>query len=218
MKRDKPEAAKASSTLVDLFNKRSCTVPQEVTDIDATVVNYNLRQVRYRYVTKKCYFSFPRQRGGTLLKLFKFSHFGSAFQAAVFRYCRDPMSASPVDHIGIDAFEVKIVRFLGGNRSRALQGSVKEQYNGVRLQRNTLLQHFIVCFVGKQHQSVMLRRKNDIFYFSDLCYVTVRQIYLQCYVTVPKVLMNYGSLSNAASPSKVDSTLPIEFWRSMSGF
>ena len=32
-KRDKAEAAKASSTLVDLFNKRSRTVPEEVIDL-----------------------------------------------------------------------------------------------------------------------------------------------------------------------------------------
>ena len=31
----------------------------------------------------------------------------------------------------------------------------------------------------------------------DLCYVTVRQIHLQCYVTVPKVLIFYGSLNNS---------------------
>ena len=39
MNRDKTEVAKASSTLVDLFNKRSRNVPQEVIDIDASPSN-----------------------------------------------------------------------------------------------------------------------------------------------------------------------------------
>ena len=44
------------------------------------------------------------------------------------RYCRDFISASLADDIGVDAFEVEIGRFRGGNRSRAVLGSVKEQY------------------------------------------------------------------------------------------
>ena len=41
-------------------------------------------------------------------------------------------------------------------------------------------------------------KENDLFVFHsarqivDLFYVTVRQIHLQCYVTVPKVLIYYG--------------------------
>ena len=49
------------------------------------------------------------------------------------RDCRDVFSASPADHIDIDAFQVEIGRFLGGSRSRAVQRSVREQYNGVLL-------------------------------------------------------------------------------------
>ena len=59
------------------------------------------------------------------------------------RYCRDFFSASPADHIDIDAFEVEIGRFLDGSLSRAVQRSVREQYNGVLLRDCTTLFVFL---------------------------------------------------------------------------
>ena len=47
----------------------------------------------------------------------------------------------------------------------------------------------------------------------DLCYVTVRQIHLQWYATMTKVLIKYGTAENTASPEGIFPVHEVKRWQ-----